>query len=425
MIQKFSKINKLSGTLNIPGDKSISHRAVMFAAMANGKSTVANLSESEDVKSTINIFRQLGIEINELNHGLEITGRGFKGFSAPGKELYAGNSGTTARLISGLLSAQDFPSVITGDDSLSKRPMDRIITPLSLMGAGINSNSGYLPIEINPTGGLRSINYELPVASAQVKSAVAIAGLHCSDKTIIIENKLTRNHTEKMLGLKVSTYNGINQIEVSKENYPAATQYIVPSDISTASFFIVAALLIPGSEIIIKNVLLNETRAGIIKVLKQMGGSIEILSQKESGGEELGDVLVKHSSLTNINIPEEIIPNVIDEIPILSVAGLFADGDFVIRNAGELRFKESDRIKALADNYKSIGLKVEEFLDGFSISGNIYSSEKTFNSFGDHRIAMAFAVLSSILDGDNSVENFDCVKISNPAFIEQLNFISK
>lgn len=424
MIKEFTSINRVNGELILPGDKSISHRAVMFGSMADGVSVIGNLSTSEDVKSTMNCFKELGCEFEIGESTIKIKGKGFKGFNKPKKSLDCGNSGTTARLISGILAAQDFETELIGDESLSKRPMMRIVEPLRKMNAKIfTSDKGTLPIKINPSA-LNPINYEMTVASAQVKSSILLAGLHLVDETIVTEKVFTRNHTEKMLGLKtVDTGNGVS-IYSSKKKYPIHFQINVPSDISTASFFIVLTLLLPDSELVLKNVSLNPTRTGVLRVLKNMSGDIQILNKRSEMNEETGDILVRSSRLKNVEIDKSIIPNIIDEIPVISVAGIFAEGNFQINNAEELRYKECDRISALCENYKKLGLKVDEFNDGFSLSGGISSKNVLFESFGDHRIAMTFAVLSSLLKSGGRVEDFDCVKISNPDFLGQLRSIS-
>ena len=425
MNRPFKKINKISGELNLPGDKSISHRAVMFSSMADGNSRIENLSSSEDVISTINCFRDLGVPITIEGNNLSVKGAGQGGFKKPEIPLDAGNSGTTARLISGILSAQKFESTITGDYSLSKRPMNRITDPLRQMGADVTaSEQGTLPLTIRPSGKLKPIKYKLPVPSAQVKSSILLAGLHFDSETCVIESVQTRNHTEKLLGLRTESKSDGIHIFSSKKKYPQPIDYFIPSDISTAAFFIVLALLIPDAELKINRVSLNSTRTGIIDLLLQMGGKITLQNKFVQCGEEYGDILVKGSNLQNIKIPASLIPNIIDEIPILSVAGIFSRGDFEIRNAAELRVKESDRISALCSNFKLLGLNVTEFKDGFSVEGKINNKGmKSFNSFDDHRIAMAFGILGSII-GDCEVRNFDCVKISNPGFLDQLSSIS-
>ncbi len=423
MEKKFNKISKLKGLLYLPGDKSISHRSVMFAAMAFGRSIIKNCSNGEDVKSTINCFRNLGCNIDVSEKEIIIDGKGIFGFNNSNLTLDAGNSGTTSRLLTGLLCVQKFETTIVGDESLSKRPMTRVVDPLTKFGANIKTSDGKLPLTIYPSTSIRPFDYTLNVPSAQVKSALILAGLHFDKETIIREPFITRDHTEKMLGLKTEFIDGIKIIHVSNDNYPKAGEYIVPSDISTAAFFIVLGLLVPDCEIVIKNVLLNETRAGIIKILKEMGGDIQILNEYNTNYEKSGDILVKNSKLKNIKIDESIIPNIIDEIPILSLAGVFAEGDFIINNAEELRFKETDRIKALVENYKNVGIEVEEYKNGFILKGNALDKLVNYDSYGDHRIAMTFGILSMLLNSGGIVKDFDCVNISNPNFIDQINAI--
>ncbi|MFO7445824.1 MAG: 3-phosphoshikimate 1-carboxyvinyltransferase [Ignavibacteriaceae bacterium] len=426
MIKEFQKISKIEGELNLPGDKSISHRSVMFSAMAEGESKIFNLSNGEDVKSSQKCFRQLGAEIIQEKDYIIVKGCGFKGFKKPSAPLDAGNSGTTARLISGILIAQDFESELIGDEYLSIRPMKRIVTPLTAMGGKIMASEKFtLPLKFFPADEIVPINYELPMASAQVKSAILLAGLYSEKPTTVIEKIPSRDHTEKMLGLKtiINEQGKINYS--SKENYPVPKEYYVPSDISTAAFFIVLTLLSKDSSLRIKNVSLNETRTGIIEVLKKMGGHIEVDNFREAAGEPLGDIIIVSSNLKNIDIPVKIIPNIIDEIPVLAIAGILSHGEFTIRNAEELRGKETDRINALCYNFRLLGLAVNEYDDGFEVSGKIKNKNVVFESFNDHRIAMAFSILSFLLDEGGKVNNFDCVNISNPDFLLQVNSITR
>jgi 3-phosphoshikimate 1-carboxyvinyltransferase len=420
LIQTFSKINKVSGKLSLPGDKSISHRALLISSLADGKSSILNLPDSEDIKSTIQCLISLGIEIEFLDNKTFVKGRGFRGYIPPAIPLNAGNSGTTARLMAGILSAQNFESVIQGDSSLSSRPMSRIIEPLTLMGSNIESYDRKLPLRIYPHEKLIAINYELPIASAQVKSAILFTGLHLNTQTSVIESIQSRNHTENLLNLKVIKQEQKIISYVSKNNYPEAKEYFVPGDISSAMFFIVLALLAKNSKLLIKNVLLNPTRTECLSLLKRMGGDIQIEERGFSNNEAYGDLIVKSSKLSNVKIGMETIPLIIDEIPILTVAGILAEGVFELRGASELRVKESDRIKAICTNLIKLGLDVEEYEDGFTVLGKVKKSPDSFNSFEDHRIAMAFAILSSLLDDGSKVENFDCVSISNPDFLKQL-----
>ncbi|NWG27684.1 MAG: 3-phosphoshikimate 1-carboxyvinyltransferase [Ignavibacteriaceae bacterium] len=424
MIHTFRRISKVKGVFKFQGDKSISHRALLISSLADGKSIIKNLSDSDDVKSTIKCLNELGIEILLNYENCTISGRGFKGYSKPNSKLDAGNSGTTARLLSGILSTQNFESVIVGDESLSSRPMKRIIEPLTEMGAVIESNNGKLPLKIFPSKKLHSINYLLPVASAQVKGAVLFAGLHLDEQTIIVERFPTRNHTENLLNLEIVRENEKIISRVSNRNYPKSKEYFIPGDISSALFFIVLVLLTKDSELLIKDVSLNPTRTECLNLFKRMGGYIQIEQKGISNNEIFGDVFIKSSTLSNVKINEEVIPLIIDEIPVLTIAGIFAKGDFELRGASELRLKESDRIKAICNNLLKVGLEVVEFEDGFRVSGSIKKLTEPFESYGDHRIAMAFAILSSLMKEGGEVNEFDCVSVSNPNFLEQLNSIS-
>ena len=424
MIQSFNKINRVKGEISLSGDKSISHRALLISSLADGKSKIKNLSTGDDVRSTIECLQALGIEIHPSGNEVIVGGRGFKGYKKPSNLLNAGNSGTTARLLAGILSAQKFESILSGESSLSSRPMSRIIEPLSLMGGIIKSNDGKLPLNIYPSEKLNPITYEIPIASAQLKSAILLAGLHLEDETSVIESRQTRNHTETFLNLNVIKEEGKIISSVSRKNYPDAKDYFIPGDISSAIYFIVLTLLSKKSELLIKNVSLNPTRTESLLVLKKMGGNIHIEVVGESNKELFGNVFVKSSILSNVKMDPKIIPLIIDEIPILAVAGVFAEGTFEIRDAGELRVKESDRIKSLISNFRLLGLEVEEFTDGFRISGEVKKTVKLFNSYNDHRVAMAFAILSCLLEDGGQVEEFESVSKSNPDFLQQLKSIS-
>jgi 3-phosphoshikimate 1-carboxyvinyltransferase len=425
MIQTFNKVNKVTGTLSLSGDKSISHRALLISSLAEGKSYIKNLSDSDDVKSTIICLQALGIEIEFHEKEFIINGMGYKGYKKPVSPLDAGNSGTTVRLLTGILATQSFESVITGDASLSSRPMRRIIEPLTQMGSKIKSNDeGRLPLRILPAENLRAINYNMPVASAQVKSSILFAGLHLNEQTSVIESIQTRNHTENLLNLKVDNEERKINSFVSKRNYPESKEYFIPGDISSAMFFIVLTLLTKNSELVIKDVSLNPTRTECLNMLKRMGGNIQIEEKGISNNEIYGDLLVKSSNFSNVKIDKQIIPLIIDEIPILAIAGVFAEGVFELRGASELRVKESDRIKAICANLLKLGLDIEEFEDGFRVSGSIKKQSEPFDSFGDHRIAMVFSILSSILKDGGDVEGFESVSVSNPNFLKQLKSIS-
>jgi 3-phosphoshikimate 1-carboxyvinyltransferase len=366
----------------------------------------------------------LGIKIELNNNEAIVFGRGFRGYQKSMNPLNAGNSGTTARLLSGILAAQKFESLIEGDQSLSSRPMKRIIKPLSQMGAIIGSIDGKLPIKISPNENLHSINFNLIVPSAQVKSAILFAGLHLDEDTSVVETIQTRNHTENLLDLKVVKEDEKIISAVSKNNYPEAKEYFIPGDISSAMFFIVLTLLTKNSELLIKDISLNPTRIECLSLLKRMGGNIQIEEKGISNNEAYGDLLVKSSDLSNVKIDKKFIPLIIDEIPVLTIAGIFAEGLFELQGAAELRVKESDRIKAICTNLLKLGLEIEEFDDGFGVSGSIKKQSEPFNSFGDHRIAMAFSILSCLLNEGGEVDGFECVSVSNPDFLQQLRSIS-
>jgi 3-phosphoshikimate 1-carboxyvinyltransferase len=421
MKHRFLNISNIDGEISLPGDKSISHRALIFSALAEGRSSISNLANSEDVKRTIKCFKALSIKIEKQGNKFIIKGAGRNGFLKPDNPLYCGNSGTTARLLSGVLAVQYFRSQITGDKSLSQRPMKRIIDPLEKMGCRIKSNNGYLPLQFFPEDNVEAINYSLPIASAQVKGATLLAGLHFEDKTKVVEeNSLSRDHTERMLGLPVDIIGNTKTTTVSSSYYPAAREYFVPGDISTAAFFIVLTLLIKNSSLLLKNISLNETRKSFLHVLINMGADIKIEKIGESCNEPYGDIYVRSSELKNIEIMANIIPGIIDEIPILSIAGVFAEGNFKISGAKELRVKESDRIKSVTMNLKKAGLDITENEDGFSVKGNLINEMITFESYRDHRIAMAFSVLSCLMKEGSLVNNFECVNVSNPQFLDQL-----
>jgi len=408
MIQSFNKIEKISGSLNLPGDKSISHRALILSALANGESEITNLPQSDDVKSTINCLKQLGVQIKEETNTTKVYGKGFKGFVKPDKPLNAGNSGTTARLLSGILAVQDFDSIMEGDDSLSRRPMMRIIEPLNLMGARITgSGANTIPLKFYTVDQLNSITYELPFPSAQVKSSILLAGLHFDEISKVIEPNQTRDHSERMLGLDVEKHQMNTITSVSKSNYPVFQKYCVPGDISTSAFFVLLSLFTKTANLTIKNVSLNPTRTGLLHLFREMGANINIEERGASNNEPYGNISVMSSELKNIKISKEVIASIIDEIPVLTIAGILAEGDFEIRNAKELRVKESDRISALCYNLSLLGLNIEEFEDGFKVSGKIENRKPIFKSFGDHRIAMAFGILSCLLDEGGKVDGFE------------------
>nr|WP_317450243.1 3-phosphoshikimate 1-carboxyvinyltransferase [uncultured Sellimonas sp.] len=419
----------LKGEITIPGDKSISHRSIMFGALAKGVTSVRHFLEGADCLSTIGCFRQMGIEIQKESDGrILVHGKGIRGLTAPADTLDVGNSGTTTRLISGILSAQNFTSVLSGDASLNSRPMGRIIRPLSMMGAQIKSLHGNdcAPLQIDGRTDLHRIRYDSPVASAQVKSAILLAGLYADGETSVHEPALSRNHTELMLsqfGADLHTEiqnDGSAEIRISPCEELYAQDIIVPGDISSAAYFIAAALLVPGSEILIKNVGINETRAGILKVCKDMGADITYLNQKQGTGEPTADLLVRSSSLHGTCIEGTVIPTLIDEIPMIAVLAAFAEGQTIIRDAAELKVKETDRIRTVTENLKAMGADVTPTDDGMIIQGGKPLHGAEIHPYMDHRIAMAFSVAGLASEGKTTILEDQCVDVSYPGFFEAL-----
>ena len=415
------KLNKLHGKLTIPGDKSISHRAVMFGALAQGTTRITHFLEGADCLSTISCFQAMGIHIQKNKDEVLVEGKGLHGLQAPLDILYVGNSGTTTRLISGILAGQDFTSRLTGDASICQRPMGRIITPLSLMGAQITSQNqnGCAPLTIQG-GHLHGIHYQSPVASAQVKSCVLLAGMYADAPTSVTEPVLSRNHTELMLnyfGAQV-TSKGTTAAILPQPDLKAR-DITVPGDISSAAYFIAAGLLVPGSEILLCNVGINPTRDGLLRVCQAMGGDITLLNVRNDG-EPTADLLIRSSSLHGTEIKGEIIPTLIDEIPMIAVMAAFAEGTTVIRDAAELKVKESDRIQVMTDNLTRMGADVEALPDGMIIHGGKPLHGATIDSHKDHRIAMSFAVAGGICEGSLTITDGECVNISYPEFYTDL-----
>ena len=416
MKKKISKPNSgLKGQITIPSDKSISHRAVMFSCLANGTSVIKNFSKGQDPLSSLEICKKLGV-IAEFKDDLYITSTGK--LIPPTTDLCCGNSGTTMRLMAGILAGQNFNSILTGDESLSKRPMKRIITPLSLMGAKINSNNDKAPLEIYGQN-LHGINYSSPIASAQVKSSILLAGLFADNKTTVTELYLSRNHTELMLSYMGAdiTVNNLSTSVTRSELIPKTIE--IPGDISSAAYFIAAALIVPNSEIILKNVGLNPTRTGLLDVLKKMGANIEILDKQTISNELTGDLRVKYSDLTGCTIEGDIIPRLIDEIPILAVIATQTQGQTVIKDAQDLRNKESDRIKAVVTELKKLGADIEETPDGMIINGktNLQGGVE-IETYHDHRLAMSLYVAGLVCKKEILIKDFDWVNISMPEFDE-------
>lgn len=408
----------LQGTITIPADKSISHRAVIFSSLAKGKSIIKNFSTGQDPHSTLKIFKTLGIDIQEQNDKTTLIVNSTGVLSKSLEKLDCGNSGTTMRLISGVLAGQNFDSELIGDESLSKRPMKRIIEPLTLMGANILSNDNKAPLKIKASK-LHSINYNSPIASAQVKSCILLAGLFADGKTSITEPYLSRNHTEllmKYMNAKISIDKTTVSIEKS-ELKPIEIE--ICGDISSAAYFIVAALIVPNSKIILKNVGLNPTRTGILDIVKQMGGNFEILSQKEVCGELVGDIKIEYSQLKATEISGEIIPRLIDELPIIAVLATQAEGETKISDAQDLRNKESDRISTIVRELKKLGAKIQETPDGMIIQGKTeLIGDCEVETYHDHRLAMSLYVAGLITKKEITINGFEWVDISFPEFEE-------
>ena len=417
-----TKIPPLRGEITIPGDKSISHRAVMLGSLAKGTTEITHFLQGEDCLSTISCFKKLGIHIENTPDKILIHGKGLHGLTAPSEILDCGNSGTTTRLLSGILSGQPFDSTLTGDASIQKRPMKRIIDPLSQMGADIISlhSNGCAPLQIRKSA-LKGISYSSPIASAQVKSAILLAGLYADGETSVSEPYISRNHSEIMLthfGARLNVEN--TTVTISPEPALEGQKITVPGDISSAAYFLAAALLIPGSELLLKQVGINSTRDGILQVARAMGANIELLNQNTDNGEPVADLLIRSSSLRGTTIGGSLIPTLIDEIPIIAVMAAFADGTTVIKDASELKVKESDRIQVMTNNLKAMGCDAEPTQDGMIIHGGGSLHGAVIDSHKDHRIAMSFAIASFLAEGKTKILHKECVQISFPEFYRTL-----
>ena len=423
---KFTRVKSLRGEITVPGDKSISHRAVMFGSLAQGTTTVENFLRGADCLSTIDCFRRLGIQIDETPELITIHGKGLHGLTAPSQLLDAGNSGTTTRLISGILSGQSFETTLTGDASIQKRPMKRIIEPLTQMGASITSlhGNGCAPLNIQGRP-LHGIHYTTKVASAQVKSSILLAGLYADSATSVTEPALSRNHSELMLrqfGADVQTEGTTATIQPGSAL--AGQKIVVPGDISSAAYFIAAACITPESELLIRNVGTNPTRDGILRVCRMMNADVTILPHAQNDGEPSADLLIRSSSLKGCVIEGELIPTLIDELPVIAVMACFAEGTTIIRDAAELKVKESNRIDVMAENLTAMGAQVTATDDGLIIEGGRPLRGAAIDSHLDHRIAMSFAVAALNADGETEIQDAECVNISYPAFYQDLNRIS-
>jgi 3-phosphoshikimate 1-carboxyvinyltransferase len=420
------RANRISGEITVPGDKSISHRAVMLASISEGITRVQGFSPGKDCLSTVRCFKQMGVHIEDTGPGeVWIHGAGLYGLKEPEDILDAGNSGTTMRLLLGILAGQPFFSVVTGDHSLRRRPMDRVINPLRLMGAEIwGRNQGSLaPVAVSASEKLLPIEYSSPIPSAQVKSAVLLCGLFTEGQTTVSEPVLSRDHTERMLGwfgADVHRYGDGRTVSIKGRPVLRGGQLKIPGDISSAAFFIAAGCLLPGSEILIANVGINPTRSGIIRTLKEMGADIALLNKREECGEPVADLLVRQAPLHGVEISGRHLPSLIDEIPILAVAATQAKGTTVIRDAAELRLKETDRIKAVALELGRMGASITETPDGLIIEGPVSLKGTVCLSHGDHRIAMSLAIAGLIAEGETIIRDSGIIEISFPGFREKL-----
>lgn len=423
---ELTAITGLKGTITVPGDKSISHRCIMFGSIAKGTTEIHNFLQGADCQATMNCFRNLGIHIEEEKDTILVHGNGLHGLKAPQTILEVGNSGTTTRLISGILAGQPFDSKLSGDESLNSRPMKRIMEPLTQMGANISSilRNNCAPLYITP-GHLHGIHYLSPVASAQIKSCLLLAGLYADGETSVTEPSLSRNHTELMLrefGADIRSTYALDSTHATASIRPCEELFgqkiTVPGDISSAAYFIAAGLLVPDSEILIQNVGINPTRAGLLKVCEDMGGDITLLHERIEGGEPIADILVRTSSLHGTTIEGDIIPTLIDEIPIIAVMASAAEGTTVIKDAAELKVKETDRIETVTDNLNAMGCNITPTNDGMIITGGKRLHGANIHTLFDHRIAMAFSIAALIADGTTKILDSQCVDVSYPTFYD-------
>ena len=410
------KIKKAVGQIKVPGDKSISHRAVMLGSLASGVTEISGFLKGADCLSTIDCFRKMGIDIDINGENVTVHGNGLRGLKKPDEMLYTGNSGTTTRLLCGILAGQNFDTSITGDVSIQKRPMGRVVKPLSMMGAKIENE--YCPLYITGTK-LHGIDYKMPVASAQVKTAIILAGLYADGETVIHEIEKSRDHTELMLSAMGADLTVDNlDITVKPTNDLTAVNVDVPGDISSAAFFLVLGAIMPNSQITVINVGINPTRTGIIDVLKDMGADITLENVHTSAGETVADITVRSSSLKGTTVGGDIIPRLIDELPIIAVAAVFADGQTVIKDAQELKVKETNRIRAVVDEFNKCGIDITETDDGMIINGGKSIHGADFKTYGDHRMAMSLTVLAQLADGESTLDDSDCACVSYPTFFD-------
>lgn len=428
MIKHVKPAESLSGEINPPADKSISQRAAIFALLHEGHSEIRNYSSAHDPQTTLRCISELGAQINVNNHVISIKGTGRFGLKTPAHDLDCGNSGTAMRLIAGVLAGAGISAKLVGDTSLSKRTMRRIIDPLEEMGAHVLARNGeYPPLFINRNDALKAIKFELPIPSAQLKSCILLAGLFSEKPTTVIEKLPSRDHTERLLGLKVDGDFPSRKIHVSSSDEIPNQSYTIPGDFSAAAFWMVAGVIHPNADFILKNIGLNPTRNALLPLLKEMGADISIENAHKEGAEPVGDILIKSSQLKAIKTDPSIIPNCIDELPVLAVAMLFAEGTSEISGAGELRHKETDRIKAVSEMLKAVGANFKEKEDGFIIHGNpdFKFRSADFKSYHDHRIAMAAAVLALKGNEKSTIDGAECAAVSYPDFWEDLKKLSR
>ncbi|HEY3825233.1 MAG TPA: 3-phosphoshikimate 1-carboxyvinyltransferase [Bryobacteraceae bacterium] len=425
MRQTVRPARRLSGLVTLPGDKSISHRYAMIASLAEGPSNIVNYSTGADCHSTLGCVRALGIDVEEQGTTVTIQGRGLQGWKQPAGDLDAGNSGSTIRMMSGLLAAQSFDSRIFGDESLSRRPMGRIIKPLESMGARIEASDGQFPPLVIHGSALHPIDYTLPVPSAQVKTCVLFGGLFAEGATVVRETIRSRDHSEIALREFGADLQVVKRV-ITLQGNPTLVgrEVVVPSDLSSAAFFLVAGLLVPESQLVIQNVGLNPTRSALLDFLLSMGASVKVLKIESVNGELIGDIEVRYSRVRGGTIDKELTAALIDEIPVLAVLGAASEEGLVIRDAQELRIKETDRIATVAENFRRMGIEAEVTPDGMRVPGKQKFRAAQFDSFGDHRIAMAFAVASLAGDGDSSIENAEAASVSFPEFWDILQQIA-
>ncbi len=427
---KISPVHRITGDMRLPGDKSVSHRSVILSSISEGTTRINNFSSSADCRATVECFRELGVDISMEGDSLRVSGVGKSGLRSPAKELFCDNSGTTMRLLAGLLASQAFDSTLTGDESLSKRPMARIADPLSEMGASISLEDGHAPIVIRGRR-LKGIEYDSPIASAQIKSAVLLAGLGAEGKTTVIERNGTRDHTERMLrwlgvDVLVQDVEGGRAITVSGDALLKARDIAVPSDISSAMFFLVAAGCLSGSRVVLRDVGMNSSRTAGLDVLRECGVGIEVSDVREVSNEPVADITVNGSlsqPRSRVTVNGSRIPNLIDEIPALSILGTCLDSGLEVRDAAELRVKESDRISAVVTNLRKMGADVDEFDDGFLVRRALLKGAE-LDCFGDHRIAMSFAVAGMIAEGETVLKGAECVAVSFPEFFDKMRELS-